>query len=62
MGMDARLLAIGPFSRDIVDALEYYNNSYNGVPIGATIITTVAVCTTTDGSEGLARALHGLPV
>ena len=57
MGMDAELLAIGPFSKDIVDALEYPNCYYASTPKGATIVTTVANCCTTDGSEKLAQAL-----
>jgi hypothetical protein len=57
MGMDASLLAIGPFSKDIVDALEYPNCYYQSTPRGATVITTVTNCCTTRGSEELAQAL-----
>lgn len=57
MGMDAELLAIGPYSPEIKDHLEYPANYYSDTPIGATIITLVGVSVTTVQSEQMARAL-----
>lgn len=57
MGMDAELLAIGPFSREVVDVLCYPPGYYKDTPKGATIITVVAVCNTTEASVNLASAL-----
>jgi len=57
MGMDAELLAVGSFSREVVDALDYPSSFYDDTPVGAIIISTVAGCCTTDGSRGLADAL-----
>lgn len=55
--MDAELLAIGPFSREVVDALCYPPDFYEDTPVGSTVITRVACCNTTDSSKGLAQAL-----
>jgi len=57
MGMDAELLAIGKYAPLVRIALCYPEDFYSDTPLGATIITTVCVCVTTDGSEKLARAL-----
>jgi hypothetical protein len=57
MGMDADLLAIGPFSSDIADILDYPPEYYEGVKPGTKVITTVFLCETTDQSNGLAEAL-----
>jgi len=57
MGMDAELLAIGKFSKDIVWFLEYPDHFYSDVPEGSNIITRVCTCATSMESELLAEAL-----
>ena len=57
MGMDAELLAIGPFSREVADALGYPPDFYDDTPTGALIISTVACCNNTECSRDLATAL-----
>lgn len=57
MGMNAELLAIGKYSKDIADFLCYPANFYEDTPDGSTIITLVCVCTNTDGSKLLAKSL-----
>lgn len=56
MGLDAELIAIGPFSASIVSALEYRSELYEGLAEGATVVTTVLAVGTTEASEELARA------
>ena len=56
MGLDAQLIATGPFHRDLVPFLEYPAERYDAVPEGATIVTTVHECVTSDESGRLARA------
>lgn len=58
MGMDAELLAIGPFSKQIVGNLEYPADFYEDTPVGSLIITCVCCCNNTDGSKLLAEALR----
>lgn len=57
MGMDAELLAIGKFSREIAKHLDYPESFYSDIPEGSLIITGVCNCVTTRGSELLAEAL-----
>ena len=57
MGMDAELLAIGKFSPDIRDCLDYPPDFYKDVPVGAIVITLVGNCVTTSQSETLAEVL-----
>lgn len=57
MGMNAELLAVGPYSESVADALGYPADFYSDTPEGAIIITSVAYCPTSDGSRGLAHAL-----
>ena len=57
MGMNAELLAIGKYTPEVRDALDYHSDCYKDTPIGSTIITSVIHCNTTDASEKLARAL-----
>lgn len=56
MGLDAQVIAIGPFAADIASALEYGGKQYEGVPAGATVISTVFLAATTDESVALAAA------
>ena len=56
MGLDAQVIAIGPFSTDIASALEYGERRYEGVPSGATVVSTVFLAATTEESVALAAA------
>ena len=56
MGLDAAVIAIGPFGSEVVDHLEYGADSYACAREGARIVTTVFTAETTDASERLARA------
>jgi hypothetical protein len=56
MGLDAQVIAIGPFAADIASALEYGEKRYEGVPAGATVVSTVFLAATTDESVALAAA------
>lgn len=51
MGLDADIIAIGPFKREIVAYLEYPEKYYVGVPEGATVITTFIFCSTSNSSS-----------
>ena len=57
MGMEAELYAIGPYSKDVAPFLDYPASFYEDTPEGAVIITTVASCVSSVGSNGLAEAL-----
>ena len=57
MSMRAELVAIGPFSEDIVKHLCYPPECYEDTKKGNTIYTTVDSMCTTSGSKELARAL-----
>lgn len=61
MGMDADLIAIGPFSEDIIGMLDYPPEYYEGVKPGTRVITTVFTCNTSDASNELADALGIAP-
>jgi hypothetical protein len=56
MGMEAELLAIGKFSKDIVDILSYPYDFYEEVPEGSDICTCVACMPTKDTSIALAKS------
>ncbi|GAA0750932.1 hypothetical protein LRH25_31505 [Ideonella azotifigens] len=56
MGLDAQVIAIGPFNADIASALEYGEKRYAGVPPGATVVSTVFLAATSDESVALAAA------
>lgn len=43
MGLDAQVIAIGSFSEDVVNALEYGTERYAGVEPGQIVITNVFV-------------------
>ncbi len=61
MGMDAELLAIGKFSKELADFLEYPKEFYDDTPEGAIVITSVLVCNTSRASRALAKALKVSP-
>ena len=54
MGLDAHLLAIGPFSRAVLPALEYPADFYAEVREGATVVTLVFEALTSASSHALA--------
>ena len=56
MGLDAQVIAIGPFSQEVADSLEYGAQRYAGVPVGATVITTMFLAPTSSDSHALAAA------
>ena len=56
MGLDAQVIAIGPFSTDIESALEYGEQHYEGVAPGATVVSTVFLAATSSESHELAAA------
>ena len=58
MGLDAQVIAIGPYSHDIGSALEYGASRYEGVEQGATVVSTVFLAATTDESLLLAAAFR----
>ena len=56
MGLDAQVIAIGPFSPEIADSLEYGAQRYAEVPAGTTVVTNVFLAPTSDDSHALAAA------
>lgn len=69
MGLDAQVIAIGSFSEDVINALEYGAERYAGVEPGQIVITNVFVATRPSSiSHELARAFGveamelGMPV
>jgi hypothetical protein len=56
MGLDAQLIAIGPFSAGVASALEYGPDYYSGVEPGATVVSNVFIAGTSDASHKLAAA------
>lgn len=56
MSHNAELLAIGNFSNDIKDILDYPPEYYEDTPEGSIICTGLAWMPTTDSSERLAEA------
>lgn len=57
MGMDAQLMAFGPYKREMAGMLEYSADYYKDVKAGETVIVTVCTCPTTTQSKELADAL-----
>lgn len=57
MGTDAALVAIGPFSEDVVKYLCYPSECYEDTKQGNTVYTIICWMSTTSGSEQLAEAL-----
>lgn len=56
MGLDAQVIAIGPFSQEIAGSLEYGAGRYADVPDGATVITNMFLAPTSEDSHALAAA------
>ena len=55
MGLDAQVIAIGPFSQEIAKYLEYDSDAYDHVLEGATVISNVFIAPTSDYSHFLAE-------
>jgi hypothetical protein len=56
MGLDAQVIAIGPYSQAIVASLEYGAQRYADVEQGAIIVTTIFLAPTSVESHALAEA------
>ena len=56
MGLDAEVIAIGPFSPSIVSAMEYAPEFYASVQAGAKVIVHVFLASTSSASRELANA------
>ena len=56
MGLDAQVIAIGPFSQEIAESLEYGAQRYAEVADGATVVTTMFLAPTSTDSHALAAA------
>lgn len=54
MGLDAQVIAVGPFSRSIISCLEY-GDLYANVEPGTTVVTNVFLAGTSEASHGLAK-------
>jgi hypothetical protein len=57
MGLDAELLAIGPYSQRVRDHLEYPGSFYGDVHDGSLVISSVVCCSGTATSIRLAKML-----
>jgi len=57
MGMDAQLVAFGPYSPAVKNYLEYANNYYAETKPGTLVFACCVFCVTTAQSKDLARAL-----
>ena len=58
MGLDAQVIAIGPFSAAVAPALEYGADGYAGVASGVTVVTNVFLAGTSADSHLLASAFE----
>lgn len=56
MGLDAQVIAIGPFSSDVLPVLEYAPHCYENVNQGTTVILNVFLACTSEASHQLAAA------
>lgn len=56
MGMDAEVIAIGPYRSYLSDCMDYPAYDYKNVPDGSMVITSVFVCETSSASVELADA------
>lgn len=57
MGMDADIIAIGRFRKDIVGYLDYPEDYYKATPEGTEVLVTLFQCETTTASQELAEVL-----
>jgi hypothetical protein len=55
-GLDAQVIAIGPFSHSVLPSMEYPANYYAEVAAGQIVVTNVFVVTTSSASHELASA------
>jgi len=56
MGLDAQVIAIGPYSDDVSSSLEYGPRFYSEVTAGTVVVTNVFIAVTSDTSHRLAAA------
>jgi hypothetical protein len=56
MGLDAQVIAIGPYSETVASSLEYGAAFYASVAPKTTVVTNVFVAGTSDASDKLAGA------
>lgn len=56
MGLDAQVIAIGPFSDDVLPCLEYGALCYAEVEQGTTVVTNLFIACTSEASHALAKA------
>ena len=57
MGMDATLIAIGPYDDKLIPHLDYGPWAYKDVKEGDYVVTTLVTCRTSDASRALAKVL-----
>lgn len=56
MGLDAQVIAVGPFSQSVLPALEYGPEFYAALIPGTTIVSNVFLAGTSEASHQLAAA------
>jgi len=56
MGLDARVIAIGPYSDAVSNALEYGSAGYADVTPGAVVVSNIFIAETSESSRRLALA------
>jgi hypothetical protein len=56
MGLDAQVIAIGPYSSEVASSLEYAESFYFGVAPGTIVVTNVFLACTSEDSHKLASA------
>jgi len=56
MGMEAHILAVGQYRKDITDCLDYVNDYYEDTREGVLVATRLFHCNTTNQSRELANA------
>jgi len=56
MGLDAQVIAVGPFSDDIAASLEYGEKLHAGIASGTTVVSNVFIAGTSSASDALAAA------
>lgn len=56
MGLDAQVIAIGPYSSKVTSSLEYGTAYYAGVTPGTMVVTNVFIACTSEAGHKLAAA------
>lgn len=56
MGLDAQVIAIGPYSSEVASSLEYGESFYVGVAPGTVVVINVFLACTSEDSHKLASA------